>query len=401
MFVKSSSCLLVFSIIMSGITGNAYANTKGQKSIGDIGVNITWYDFGKNCTHYNIQDDSDTGFYMLNISNNSDAAGKTAFVNGKGEVVLKPDTYDGYSSSSTGGESMTLMKKGSQYLYIDSFGIKTIDGKNYSDIGSFIMGYATVTLKSNGHKGVMDKTGKLIFEDKEGKYKEFEYIGKGLFSASIDGRLFDLLDTAGKPLTNNHYGYAPHISEDTIRVSKNDKYGFLDLSGREIIPLIYDYCTPFYEGLSAVSKDKKWEYVDKAGKQVFSQQFDEAKPFHNGLALVSLNGKWGIVNKVGDLVVPIEYDGIVENDKGYFEAQKGQKSFLINASGEILSTKEYSSFNIETKDRIRVEKTIHNLQVSGYLNKDEKMLTGYKDFDLRYLSDDLYLGGKFGEYPRE
>lgn len=397
--IKKICCLLVPAIIFSGITGEAYADTLGQKSIGDIGADIIWYDFGKSYTNYCIQQDSDTGIYMLDISDNSDSRGKTAFVNGKGEIILKPETYDGYSSSSTGGESVTLMKKGNQYIYIDSAGIKEIDGKDYSAVGPFVEGYATVTLKSNSHKGVIDKNGKLIFEDKEGKYKEFEFIGNGIFSAAIDGGLYDLVDNGCRPLSNTHYGYAPYMNEETIRVSKDEKYGFLNLSGTEIIPLIYDYAAPFHEGLAAVSKDKKWGFVDKTGKQVISKAFEEAGSFNNGLAIVSLNNKWGIINKTGNIVLPLEYDRVTEGDQGLFNAQKDNKSFLINSSGKVVSTKEYSGFHMESSNRIYVEKVIDNLQVSGYLDKDEKMLTGFKDFDLSYLSDDLYLGGKFGKYP--
>ncbi|MBN7772318.1 WG repeat-containing protein [Clostridium aminobutyricum] len=393
--VKTICCMLAITVVFRGFTGNIYADTKGQKSVEDMGVDITWYDFGKDCTNYTIQDDSDTGIYMLNISNNS-ASGKTAFVNGKGEIVLQPETYDGYSSSVIGEETVTLMRKGDQYIYIDSSGTKEIDGKAYSDVGPFMDGYATVTLQSNAHKGVMDKNGKLLFEDKEGKYTEFRFLGNGIFSAAIEGGVYDLVDTDGRPLSDAHYGYSPYISEETIQVSKDAKYGFLDLSGTEIVPLIYDYAFPFYEGFAAVSNDKKWGFIDKTGKEVISQSFDEVRSFHNGLAIVSRNNRWGIIDKTGTIILPIEYDSVVKNEQGFFDARKDSKSFLIDSSGEVVSTKDYSFFDIESNNRIYVKKTIHNMQVSGYLDKDETMLTGFKDFNLRYLSDNLYLGAKPG-----
>lgn len=336
--IKRISYILAITAILCGVTGSAYADTQGQKSIGDIGVDITWYDFGKDFTNYRIQHDYGVDIYKLELSGNSDEKAKTAFVNGKGEILLNPETYDGGSSWMSGGEAGTLMKRAdkNQYLCIDSTGIKEINGNDYSSIGSFLDGYATVTLKSNAHKGVIDKTGKLIFEDKEGKYDEFSC--------------------------------ATYSTEKVIRVSKGEKYGFIDLSGAEIIPLIYEYAAPFHEGLAAVSKGKKWGFIDKTGKEVISFTFDGANSFHNGLAMVSVHNKWGAIDKAGNIVIPLAYDRIVENEQGLLDVEKDNQSFIINYSGEVVS-------------------------------KDEKLFTGLKDFTMIYLSDDLYLGGKFGEYP--
>lgn len=397
--IKKYCCIMAFILIFSGLTVNSHAETKGQKSIGDIGVDITWYDFGKAYTDYYIQNDYDTGIYEVHVSNNSEDQGKMAFVNGKGELVLKPETYEGCSSRGRGDEITILLQKGDKYFYIDSAGIKEMDGKAYTAIESFMEGYATATLKPNGHKGVIDKNGKLIFEDKQGKYKGFEYIGNGIFSANIDDNLYDLLDITGEPLTSNHYGYAPYISEETIRVNKDKKYGFLNLSGTEIVPLSYDYAVPFYEGLAVVSINNKWGFIDKTGKEVISRVYDEARSFNNGFAIVALNNKWGVINKLGSIVIPFEYDRIVENAKGSFNAQKDNKLYILNFSGEIISTKEYSCFDIESNNRIYVEKNINNFKVSGFLDKNEKILTGFKEFEMIYLSDDLYLGVKSGEYP--
>lgn len=399
--IKKICCILASVVIFSGVTGNVYADTQEQKALKDIDVDITWYDLGKGYTNYYIQDDLGTGIYMLNMSDNTDGPGKTAFVNGKGEIVLKPETYDGYSSSSSGDDTITLMQKGNQYYYIDSNGIREIDGKEYKDIGPFIGGYATVTIASNAHKGVIDTNGKLVFEDKEGKYKDFEYIGKGILSGAIDDRSYTLLDISGKTLSNTSYNYISSVSEDMIKVLKDEKCGFMDLSGKEVIPLIYDQAAYFSDGLAAVYKDSKWGFIDKTGKEIISPIYDDAWSFNNGFAIVSQNNKWGLINKAGNIIIPIQYDRIVENEKesGLFDAQKNNKSFLMNSSGEVIRTKDYSYYTVESSNRTYVEKIAHNLQVSGYLDKDENLLTGFKEFNLIYLSDSLYLGAKSGEYP--
>lgn len=405
MGMKKKLCgFLAMAVFFSSMTVNVYAGTLDQNGIDNIGVDITWYDFGKEYTSYHLQDDFDSGFYPLFLTNDTTNLSQTAYVNGEGEVLLSPENYDESTSfSGTNEETITVLKKGNQYICMNSAGIKEIDGNLYSHIESFRTGYATVTLKSNAHKGIIDNNGKLIFEDKEGKYTELEYIGNGLFSAKITDGLYDLLDTEGKALTNSKYAYISSVSEETIGVCKDGKYGFLNLSGATIIPLTYDHVASFHEGLAAVFKDNKWGYIDKSGKEVISPLYDSTWSFNNGFAIVSLNNKWGVIDKTGKIVLPIEYSRVVENQQkqGFFDAQKDNQAFLMNSLGEVVSTMGYSDYEMETSNRIHVGKTIGNLSVNGYLDKDENLLTGFKDFNLRYLSDNLYLGVKSGEYPPE
>lgn len=400
--VKQICCVVATAVIFSSITANAYASTQVQQEIEKIDVDITWYDFGKEYTSYHLQDDFDSGFYPLYLTNDTTNSSKTAYVNGKGEVLLSPESYDESASfSGTNEETVTILKKGNQYVYIDSAGIKEIDGNAYSHIESFRKGYATVTLKSSAHKGVIDNKGKLIFEDKEGKYTGFEFLGNGLFSAATTDGLYDLLNTEGNTLTNTRYAYVSSVSEETIGACKDGKYGFLNLSGAAIIPLNYDHVASFHEGLAAVSKDNKWGYIDKTGKEAITPIYDSTWSFNDGLAIVSLNNKWGVIHKTGKIVLPIEYSRVVENlqKQGFFEAQKDNQAFLINSLGEGVNAMGYSNYEMETSNRIHVGKTIGNLSVNGYLDKDENLLTGFKDFNLSYLSDNLYLGVKSGEYP--
>lgn len=397
--MKIICCFLTVVIITSMITSNTYATTQGQKSIEDIGVDITWYDFGDNYKDYYIQREVGADFYKIAMTNASNEIYKTAFINGKGEVILQPDNY-GRGSSYDWNDSTIVVKKDDAYNIINSKGISIIDGKDYSEIVPSDNGYATVTLKSNSHKGVIDKKGNLIFEDKEGKYKDFRFMGDGVFSAEINENAYDLLDVNGSLLTKTSYSWIVGINEEIIRVvSLNNKYGFLDLSGTEIISPIYDDTFLFYEGLAAICKNKKWGFIDNTGKEIISPRFDYVHSFENGLAAVSLNKKWGLIDKEGNIVLPIEYDNAPKYEKDFFIVNKDNKSIMINSSGEAVSTKEYSYFNIGSSKNIYVEKVLNGATVSAYLDKNENMLTGFKEFSLQYLSDQLYLGQKSGEYP--
>jgi len=388
-------------MIISIATSGAYALTQGQKSIGNIGADITWYDFG-DFTNYFIQEDDETGFYFLSMSNESSGICKTVVLNAKGEDVLKPIAYTGFDSFVGGAESVYVIQtEDNHYYYIDSNGIKTIDGNAYREIGNFYNGYATVTLKSDSQKGVIDINGNLIFENKEGNYKEFRYLGSGVFSAEISENCYDFLNDSGTLLTESHYNndWLLDVSEETISVTKDGKYGFLDLSGKEIVPFIYDDANSFHEGLASVCRNGKWGCIDKSGKDVILPDFDTAISFHNGLAMVSSNGKWGLIDKEGTIILPIVNDYVMENENGGYTASNDNKAFLLDSSGKLVVTGDYSYMCPDANGKMYAEKIINGSTVGAYFDENQSMLTGFKEFSLRYLSDKLYLGTKRGEYP--
>ncbi|WP_027398461.1 WG repeat-containing protein [Anaerovorax odorimutans] len=394
--IKIIACFLIVGIITSMSASNTYAVTQGQKLIGDIGTDITWYNF-PGCTNYYINSNDETGTYSLTMLDKNDDTSKTAFVNSKGEIVLEPEDYESIFSSYSDG--IIVAKKGGSYKYIDSTGVKEIKGEDYSKIGDFNNGYASVTLKSNLNKGIIDKNGTLIFEDKEGKYKDFSFLNDGIFSAEINEDTYDLIDLKGNHLNENSYSWIFGVSEGTIAVIKDEKYGFLDFSGKEIIPAIYDQATPFNEGLAGIYKNGKWGFIDKSGKEVISPNYDEVYYFNNGLATVYLDKKWGLIDKAGNIIFPIECDYPPRYENGFFIANKGNKSFMLDSSGKIIDTKDYSYYYKDSNNLIYVEKVLNGVTVGAYLDENENMLTGFKEFFLYYLSDKLYLGEKSGEYP--
>lgn len=403
---RKCCCILAAAVIIGG-PGGVYADTQGQKLIKNLGVDITWYDFGKDCTSYNIQEAPGDELYMLNMGLASQQNSKTAFVNGKGEVVLAPDTYDGYMGSSSGGKTTLLMQKGDKYLYVDEKGITELDGQSYNRIDPFSDGYSVVTLKAGGHKGLIDHRGNLIYEDQQGLYQEIQLLeGQVILGIRKDG-LCDLLTMEGKLIASGPYDpYNCVVRTDEIRISKDKKFGFLDRSGREIIPPTYDYAAPFSEGLAMVSQGDKWGYIDRTGQVVIPLAYDNIQSFSKGVALVAIQNKWGIIDKAGNILVPCEYDWISENEAGFFSGEKDKKAFVIDPSAQesgrqVVSKEQYTSYRQDTPDRIAVTKNINGMAVSGYLDGQEQMLTGFKDFELWYAGEGIYKGRRPGDYPPE
>lgn len=402
--IKRLCCFLTVAMVAFGsaTTGSTYAaaqnqtsvtTIQGQKSIGDIGVDITWYDFGSNYTYYSIRDDSGTGLYALSLHNPETNENKVGYVNGKGEPVLEPNTYD-ISSYNWGDEVASILRKGSVYHCITSKGIKTIDAGEYSEIGPFDGGYATVKLKTTWNKGVIDADGVLLFEEKSGKYEGFQFLGDGLFSAKINDKSYDLLDSSGKILSKNSYQYIYEPTEDAIMVFKDEKWGFLDTAGNEIVPIIYENASPFREGLAAVCKGGKYGFTDKTGAEVISPGFDYASSFYGGLASVSLNNKYGLIDKSGNIIVPLEYDVSPRYEDGFLTVSSDNKTLFFNTLGELVKTTDYSSVAFNSPNRIYVKKTSNGSEISAYLDKDGNNLTGFKEFPFYYVSEEFYLGIK-------
>ncbi len=400
--MKKLCCIIAIAMLICGLPVRADALMKGQKSFGDIGVKITWFDFGKAYKDYHIRDNMGTDFYTLTMSNDSTGVVKTGFVNGKGELVIEPATEQYSSSGSDGDGTFFTSHRGNSLIYGDVDGIRTIDVSAYSSVDSFHDGYATATFKSNGKKAVIDKQGNLIFEDKSGRYNRFTYLGSGIFAAEIEENKYDFLDNTGALISKVLYtnDWLWNVSDERLSASRDGKYGFLDLSGNEVIAFIYDEAYPFREGLSAVCKGGKWGFIDKAGIEVISPVYDQVdSAFHNGLAAANLNGKWGLIDKSGNTIFPFEYDDrIYSEEGGFYIARKDGKNYPLAASGKLASD-EYSYMRKESDGRIYVSKNVNGSEVSAYLDQNQKMLTGSKEFFLYPLGDQLYLGKKSGDFP--
>ncbi len=401
--MKKLCCFIAIAALICALPVRTDALTQGQKSIGDIGgVKITWFDFDQAYKNYSIRENTGTDFYTLTMSNDSTGVVKTGFVNGKGELVTEPATEE-CSTSSGGGEwTIFTSQQGDSLIYGDADGIRTIDFSPYSSIDSFRGGYATVTFKSSVKKAVIDKYGNLIFEDNSERYKGFTYLGSGIFAGEIQQDQYEFLDITGSLLSMTVYtnDWLRDVSEERLSAAKDGKYGFLDLSGDEVIPFIYDEVYSFQEGLSAACKGGKWGFIDKAGMEVISTVYDQVdSSFHNGLAAACLNGKWGLIDKSGNTILPFEYDEHIYAEEGGFHiARKDGKTIILDGDGNLISD-EYSYMRKEPDGRSYVSKNVNNSEVSAYLDQNNKIRTGFKEFILYPLGDQLYLGKKSGDYP--
>lgn len=408
--VKRKTCsLLIFAMLVSAGTNSVYALTQGQKAAERTGVKITWYDFGNAYNYYGIQKNEKTGTYTLSMSNADSGVHAEAEVNGKGELIATPKAPEGEPvlGSYANDTSVHVIRTDTVYKIVKFDGVSTTETtfakEPYAEIITYHNDYATVILNPNGTKGIIDKNGNLIYEDKEGKYQEFAYAGHDRFVVKMMDNSFGLMDHLGTLLSDTTYDYImdSDVNEGFLHVSKGGKQGCIDFSGKECVPLIYDHLGSFSEGFAAVCQNQKWGFINDSGELVILPRFDDVTSFKKGIAEVRLNDKWGTIDQEENVIIPIEYDEIEAFDNETLIGSKQDQIFLLDRKGNLIGTRDYSFMrkDFENEKIIYVGKKIDGTTVCAYLDEQEQMLSGYKDFSLYPSGKNFYAGLRSGDYP--
>ncbi|CAN5381356.1 hypothetical protein BH11CYA1_BH11CYA1_44730 [soil metagenome] len=168
-------------------------------------------------------------------------------------------------------------------------------------------------------------------------------------------RFFDLIDRAGKKITDFQWNDAKEFSDGLLAFNTNENgmpvWGYADKNNKVAIVPMYPTAERFSEGLAAVCLEnsrfnfvpgkshifsESYSYIDKNGKVVIKGPFMEAQPFKNGLAAVMVNEKWGLIDKAGKVVVQCEYDWIGDYSGKLAPVEKGKLVGYVDASGKVV-----------------------------------------------------------------
>ena len=251
---------------------------------------------------------------------------------GKDGKVLLPCTYDYIDAISDG---LVRVIKGNIYYYFDLNGNMVISISDCQSMGDFHEGLATI--KKDGLKGYIDKTGSIVIPTK--------YLGAGDFSD-------------GLALVTNGSGLS----------------GFIDYSGKEIIPCIYDEeydISAFKNGVAIVVKDDKSGLIDKTGKMIFLPQKYEISYFYTDCAKIEKNSLYGLINKMGEIITPCVYNRIEHFNEGIAVIyKKGEGYGYVDVTGKIISPCIYESAYDFHEGMAKVKKD----KKYGYIDKTGKIV---------------------------
>lgn len=253
-------------------------------------------------------------------------ASRFGFKNLRGDWVVDPD-FDEASSFSEGLAAVSVRDE-SDFTNVragfirtnGTFAIKPM----FKDTRAFSDGVAVVE-QLDGRKGVIDKTGKLLFSS------AYELIGSyahGLAVAKRGKADYVFVRKDGTVLPAPRASFATPFSEDlaAVLIGGRDEFdriepynisgghwGYLDKSGQLAIAAAFDWACPFSEGLAAVNvgmitdaqhsaEGGRWGYIDRTGAWVLKPQFSRAESFADGVAGVKIGGRDAYIDSRGNVL---------------------------------------------------------------------------------------------------
>ena len=108
----------------------------------------------------------------------------------------------------------------------------------------------------------------------------------------------------------------------------------------------YDFIGTLSDNMIRVERDNKWQFIDSNGNIVISSSFDMAYDFIEGRAAVSIGDKWGLINQNGEFVIPPIYDDLTwDGDANITIVSDNGVMGLISRTGKIIAPFIYDSIH--------------------------------------------------------
>ncbi|MEG2958337.1 MAG: WG repeat-containing protein [Oscillospiraceae bacterium] len=195
------------------------------------------------------------------------------------------------------------------------------------------------------------------------------------------------------------------ISENTIAIQKNGKWGYFDLNtGKELVTPKYKELGRyggFVNGFAAVCNDK-WGYINRAGVEVVPLEYDDVgKGFHDGCAVVAKrpnggrDGGWGYIDTTGKPIT--EFNHITANtfSEGLATLCNGQDYYsgafgAINTKGELVIpyTHDFTGeFHFGRAFFNKKGTGNSNTLLQGYIDKTGKVIVPPKYYRADHYTD--------------
>ena len=254
-------------------------------------------------------------------------------MNNNGEMVL-PTKFDKIFNFQNG---LARIKKGKKYGYVNTE-FKIVIPIQYNKAEDFSYGLA------NTDKGVIDTTGKNIFNDEQSKVGK---LCEGLRWVYVNGK-YGYINEKGNMVIEPQYHFANDFKNGYANIRESENYwqmrNLIDKNGKKIIQVdsirkyyIYncnfsENCFPFYD-----RQTSKYGYMNDKCEIVILPQFGDARPFYNGMAAVLVSGDWGYINHEGAIIIKPQYKEVSSFNNGYAEVKKGDKYALIDMKGEVVT----------------------------------------------------------------
>ncbi len=270
-------------------------------------------------------------------------ARKAGLIDKTGEYVIKPQ----YDHAGKFRHGLAWVEIDGKYGFIDKMGNMVVEPQFDGIALKYENGFYIVC--KHRYYGVVDTTGKIIFEPKSMIkpifHEDYARISTG--ERRWVPSNYGYIDKTGKIVIEPQFDFSQDFCNGFAQVSdETDLYGFINKKGELVIPYQFKKAEYFSEnGLAAVQLDDKWGYIDTTGKFVIEPKFQYAGSFRNGMARVETNDKkWGYIDMTGKYL-QLYNDYVGEFQNGFATFHKNEKVGVIDTTGKIIIEPKYDDIS--------------------------------------------------------
>lgn len=233
---------------------------------------------------------------------------------------------------------------------------------------------AAVAVRMEESAALLNEDGMVIVD--AGKWTDIVPLSEVLFAATVDGRLYALMNEQGTVLTEAYYDEL-RFDSGVLMAYRDGGWGLLSVDGVEltsfdfgvILPDGAGNCWALREGgvdmgvllldkfgnttftalhaqhwgepgegkLALQLPDGLWGYCDTSGMLSIPAEFDWAESFTAGCAAVVRQGYWGAIDSEGGWIIQPEFERVEISEAGFLLASGDGRVSVWSVNGDKLA----------------------------------------------------------------
>jgi hypothetical protein len=225
----------------------------------------------------------------------------------------------------------------------------------FEEANVFLNGYATVSI--GGRWGIIDSTGREVLPL---KYRELDYFAEGLAGASLDGKKFGFVNTAGAVVIPFTFDGVGSFSEGRATAILGRKCALINKKGTLLTPYKYQGIEEMQGGIArvllkndspdGVEHSHYWGFIDANGREISKLNCygHDSKNIGNGFAIACIelpeaqrtqytHYASALLDKTGRVVIPFSAGYNFDSwTAKYLQVQKGFPRGVVDYTGKVV-----------------------------------------------------------------
>lgn len=256
-----------------------------------------------------------------------DGKTRSGYIDNKGNIIL-PILYD---VAGTFRDGWGMIKKDSNYFYVDRNGNLKDPPRRYDELYEFRSGFSLgITKEKNNNPKTYYYINKQLKEEFSVTYKEAYAFWDDVAVIKRD-KEYELMNKKGEVFKSlGSIDFMKFSSEGLLSIRDNRKWGFMNNKGEIVIAPKYDSCESFKYGYAKIKMGTKWGLIDRSGTQIIEAKYENILPGENGI-FIFYDGGWGVIDKTGKIIVPPTMYTITSFEKDRALGKMGKSYTIIKS----------------------------------------------------------------------